>query len=234
MNRASSALRAVLPMGLSVAATRAEIDDAALYPAEERAIRNAAGRRRREFATARACARSALGQRGLEPCPVPVGAHGAPQWPVGIVGSITHCEGYRGCAVGRSEDFIAVGIDAEPNRALPGELLLDIALAEERTWVRELLRRVPSIRWDRLLFCAKEAVYKTWFPLTGESLDFSDATVSVDPMSGYFAASLRLRGARSDPDAGGLVGRWLARDGLVLAAIALPSGGSFPRRRAVG
>ena len=34
-------------------------------------------------------------------------------------------------------------------------------------------------QWDRLLFCAKEAVYKAWFPLVGEWLDHQQAEIHL-------------------------------------------------------
>jgi 4'-phosphopantetheinyl transferase EntD len=78
------------------------------------------------------------------------------------------------------------------------------------------------VSWDRLLFCAKEAVYKAWFPLTGRWLGFEQAAVTVEPDAGTFTARLlepdvALDGRRL----AGFEGRWLARDGLVLTAIAV-------------
>jgi 4'-phosphopantetheinyl transferase EntD len=88
--------------------------------------------------------------------------------------------------------------------------------------VTELRAAAPQVSWDRLLFCAKEAVYKAWFPLTRRWLDFSEASVTVDPAAGTFAA--RLLVSATGPDGQpltGFAGRWLARDGLVLAGIVL-------------
>jgi 4'-phosphopantetheinyl transferase EntD len=38
----------------------------------------------------------------------------------------------------------------------------------------------PGTCWDRLVFCAKEAVYKTWFPLAERWLGFDEADVTID------------------------------------------------------
>ncbi|MFD3676463.1 hypothetical protein [Streptomyces sp. NPDC058613] len=40
-----------------------------------------------------------------------------PVWPSGIVGSMTHCTGYRAAAVARTGHLVALGVDAEPNGA---------------------------------------------------------------------------------------------------------------------
>src|SRR6202034_758387 len=122
------------------------------------------------------------------------GARGEPRWPAGVVGSITHCAGYPACAVARTVDLVTVGIDAEPNEALPSGVLAEDASTRERERLRELARHEPAVCWDRLLFSAKEAVYKAWFPLAERWLGFEDATVSIDPAQGTFEARLLVSG----------------------------------------
>lgn len=217
-------LEEILPAAVAVASTREDCLGAVLFPEEERAIANSVEKRRLEFATARACARDALAQLGLPPVAVPPGPKGAPRWPRGVVGSITHCDGYRACALARSGDLLSIGVDAEPDRALPAGLLGDIALPREREWIRGMATSRPEVSWDRLLFSVKEAIYKAWFPLTGRWLGFEDATVAIDAGRARFAARLLVPapvvGGR---DLSGFEGRWLARDGLLLAAIAVPA-----------
>ena len=65
-----------------------------------------------------------------------------------------------------------LGIDAEPDAPLPPEVLDSIALVSERNRVHRMTRSHPGTHWDRLLFSAKETVYKGWFPMTGERLGF--------------------------------------------------------------
>lgn len=217
-------LERILPASVAVAATGEDNPDAALFAEEEATIGEAVEKRRREFVTARACAREALAKLGVSPQAVPSGPRGAPQWPAGIVGSITHCDGYRGCAVARSADLVTIGIDAERDEPLPHGVLGDIALAEERRMLRALARQDPSLNWDRLLFSAKETVYKAWYPLAESWLGFEDAIVSID-RAGRYSARLLIPG----PTFGGriltdLEGLWTAGDGLLLTAISLEVG----------
>src|SRR6516225_8640665 len=93
-----------------------------LFPAEEPAVRTAGPRRRAEFTAGRRCAREALARLGLPAAPVLAGRAGEPRWPAGVTGSITHCAGYRACAVARTADVTALGIDAEPDARLPAGL----------------------------------------------------------------------------------------------------------------
>jgi 4'-phosphopantetheinyl transferase EntD len=216
-------LAEILPAGAVAAEAFGDLPDAVLFPAEEIFVARAVDSRRREYATARACARAALARLGIPPTAILLGEHGAPQWPPDIVGSMTHCAGYRAAAVARKADVLALGLDAEPDEKLPEEVLGAIALDDERTQLTALAAEAPGPSWDRLLFSAKESVYKAWFPLTGRWLGFEEAVISINPVSGTLTARLLVPG----PTVHGspltrFTGRWLARDGLLLTAIAVP------------
>ena len=78
--------------------------------------------------------------------------------------SITHCKGYRGSAVARTSELMALGIDAEPNAPLPPNLLQTISLRGESQRLKKITTEHPGVAWDRLLFSAKEAIYKGDLP----------------------------------------------------------------------
>jgi 4'-phosphopantetheinyl transferase EntD len=214
-------LTSLLGPPVAVAEVRYDPPEASLLPAEESVIARAVEKRRKEFTTARWCARNALASLGLPPAPVLPGPRGAPQWPVGVVGSITHCVGYRAAALARARDIAGVGIDAEPNEPLPGGVTNIVALPHERARLADLTRRQPQVCWDRLLFSTKESVYKAWFPLTHRWLDFTDVQVTVDVAAGTFRARLRVPVPNGMP-ANGFSGRWLVADGLILTALTVP------------
>jgi 4'-phosphopantetheinyl transferase EntD len=198
--------------------------EATLFREEELVVSQAVEKRRKEFTTARLCARRALARLGRPPAPILPGPRGEPQWPHGIVGSITHCAGYRGAVLGDVLQVSTVGIDAEPNEPLANGVLEAVSLPEERDHVAVLLREHPRVRWDRLLFCAKEAVYKSWFPLAHRWLDFEDAVITMHPGSGTFDARLLVTGPRLDGRRlSGFAGRWLVDRGLILTAIVVPA-----------
>jgi 4'-phosphopantetheinyl transferase EntD len=195
-----------------------------LFPEEETLVARATEKRRQEFTAGRECARSALSALGIPVVPILRGYRGAPQWPDGIVGSITHCAGYCAAAVARAHDLVTIGLDAEPDAALPGGVLELISQPAERARLRELAAAAPGIGWDRLLFCAKEAVYKAWFPLTGQWLGFADADITIDATERVFTARLQVPApVINGSPLTSFTGRWLAGDGLILAAIALPA-----------
>ncbi len=174
-----------------------------LFPEEEYLVRRAVLKRRNEFALARTCARRALTNIGVAPCSILSTSDREPVWPQGIVGSITHCQSYAAAAVASNVQLRSLGIDAEINSPLPDGVLAVIASPAERSAVAQLTDALPDhgVCWDRLLFSAKESVFKAWFPIAKRWLDFRDAEVTIDPVGGTFAAELLV----DNPP----TGRWL-------------------------
>jgi 4'-phosphopantetheinyl transferase EntD len=201
----------LLPDSVASATLSGDEPGSDLFPEEMARIARAVTSRRQEFATARLCARRALALLGVPPCAIPSGQHREPLWPPGLVGSITHCTGYRAAAVARATDIQAIGIDAELHEALPAGVLARVSVPEERS----ALPSAPNgVHWDRLLFSAKESIYKSWFPLARRPLAFADATVIFEPETGRFRA--RLRDAPST-----LEGRFLVHGRLALTAVVI-------------
>lgn len=216
----------ILPSSIVAVEAFDDPPDAVLLPEEHAVIAHAVDKRIREFTTVRHCARQAMAALGLPPAPILPGERGSPRWPAGVVGSMTHCAGYRAAAIARASTTTSVGIDAEPHLPLPDGVLDKISVAGERTMLAALRATDSSVHWDRLLFCAKESVYKAWFPLTGRWLGFDDAEVTVDAEVGTFVARLLVDGPVVDSRAGRrrldeFAGRWLVRRELITTAIAV-------------
>jgi 4'-phosphopantetheinyl transferase EntD len=203
-------------------------EPAPLYPEEAAVVAQAVSKRRREFALVRACARRAMEKLGVPPRPLLPGERGAPEWPAGLAGSMTHCEGYCAAALVRATDLASLGIDAEPHVPLPEGVLAAVALPAEADRLRRLAGERPEVHWDRLLFSAKESVYKAWFPLTRRWLDFAEADIEVfvDPserLRGGFRAELLVPGPLvGDRRLGHFEGRWTVARGLVATAVSVP------------
>lgn len=206
-----------MPAEVVVAETREDLLEVELFPEEVASMGQPVEKRRREFVTGRACARQALARLGLPPSPIATGPRGAPMWPAGVVGSITHCSGYRACAVARTEELASIGIDAEVHDVLPDGVLGSVSSARERQRLRAL---GGGLHGDRMLFAAKEAVYKAWFPLTGRWLGFEDVDMTFDAADSAFSARLLVPGPVVDGvQLTHLDGRWHVDDGLVVTAV---------------
>jgi 4'-phosphopantetheinyl transferase EntD len=211
----------LLPSTVVVADTEADVLDGELFPEEEASVGQAVEKRRREFVTGRTLARRALEQLGVPPAPIASGDRGQPLWPEGFVGSITHCDGYRACAVTRAERFAALGIDAERHEPLPAGVLESVASPRER----ERLRGAGGgVHLDRVLFSAKEALYKAWFPLADKWLGFEDVDMVLGMHDGTFSAQLLVPGPAVDgAPLKGFRGRWKVSDRVVMTAVVVPA-----------
>ncbi|MER5819056.1 4'-phosphopantetheinyl transferase superfamily protein [Streptomyces californicus] len=220
----------LLPDDVSCAATREEtVPDGTLFPEEEALMARSVAKRRNDFATARACARRAMAGLGLPPVAVLHGHRGKPLWPEGIVGSLTHCHGYRAAALAREQDVLSLGIDAEPHAPLPEGVRELVTLPAERERIGPQAEEGSgALHWDRVLFSAKESVFKTWYPVTGVELDFVEADLTMHQESdpggggtpgaarGTFTARLLL----TDPALPTtLRGRWRIEDGVIATAV---------------
>ncbi|MGX7827179.1 4'-phosphopantetheinyl transferase family protein [Actinokineospora sp. 24-640] len=214
-------IESILPAAVVAVEAYDDPPDAVLLPEEEPVVAKAVDKRRREFTTVRHCARQALVRLGRPATAILPGDKGAPRWPEGIVGSMTHCAGYRAAVLANDVDLHSVGIDAEPHVPLPEGVLQAVSLPEERAQLSMLSESHPDVHWDKLLFAAKESVYKAWFPLARKWLGFSDARVEFDP-AGTFRAELLVAGPVVDGvEITGFSGRWVVGNGLGITAIAV-------------
>jgi 4'-phosphopantetheinyl transferase EntD len=192
-----------------------------LFAEEEVALRRSGPKRRQEFITSRYAARTALAHFGLDPAPLPPRSRRGPRWPDGIVGSITHCDDFSAAAAARADRIASLGIDAEPNLPLPPNVLRMIARPDELEMLAELDPSV-GVCWDRLLFSAKEALYKALSPLRGTWLGFDDAAVTFSASGRAFQAHLTTPPRANASAATETVeGRWGVVRGVIGTAIEL-------------
>ncbi len=179
---------------------------AALWPVEAPAMVRAIPARRAEFAAGRAAARLALVALGRPAAAIPMGPDRAPRWPGGMCGSITHHDGLA-LAVASASATDSLGIDLTDDAVLPGGVGDAVAFGDERA--------LPGA----LVFAAKEAAYKAFYPVTREVWGFDALSIRLTPQ-GFAARLNRPAGPRTTGD---VVHGFLARhDGQVLAALRLP------------
>lgn len=158
-----------------------------LFPQEQAQIARAVESRRREFSSGRRYAREALSKLLYQPQAIPMLPSRAPSWPIGAVGSISHC-GDNCVAVAASRDkYLGIGVDIEEGGPLPeGTANIICGGAEMAQTASSSISHLPKV-----IFAIKEAVYKLYFPLTCQYLDFHDLTVTVDVRGMTFSAQLR-------------------------------------------
>lgn len=207
----------------------------ALSVPERKIIEHAVERRKGEFSAARRLAHKTLTKLGYPQFSLLRDTNGAPCWPTDVVGSITHCDGFRAAVA--SKELTAVGIDAEPARPLPIGVLETIAGKNERKQITESAFAIPM---DTVLFSVKETIYKCWYPVAGTWLGFEDARVNfkineiVSETPGYrargtFSASVNPAKISENRVLQPLVeqfsqlsGQWFIISGLVIALCVVP------------
>jgi 4'-phosphopantetheinyl transferase EntD len=159
--------------------------DEDLFPEELARVRGAVVKRRAEFGTARLCARRALGVLGVAPGPLLADAKGAPRWPEGVVGSISHTRSLCAAVVQRSCSARAIGLDVEERKILSPAIVKQICTPRECHWLGGC-DAGDGLLFPLVHFSAKEAFYKCQYALIGADLDFDDVEIELDPVRRSF------------------------------------------------
>jgi enterobactin synthetase component D len=154
-------------------------------------LHSAVPKRQVQFRAGRFCAINAL--EALDPQQriraLPRGRNGAPCWPEGVTGSITHTHDFVSAAVARTCDALAIGIDSEPIMADAQARRVMTVVA----WPSELAHAraggFSRLEALTLVFSAKESLFKCLHPVVGRRFDYHDVRiVGVDAASGSFYA----------------------------------------------
>jgi 4'-phosphopantetheinyl transferase EntD len=214
-------MRARLPPDIVVEEVAlAEFVAPALFASEEALLHRAMAKRRREFTAGRALARRAMARLGIPEVPLLPGPARAPQWPAGIVGSITHTRTHCAVAVGRAETLRGIGIDLEPDEPIRPELFAMLCTPSELAAIARLDARDGG-RACRLLFSAKESAYKAQFAITQTFLPFSAMTIAVDEGAGRFEARLEVDVGDAFRRGDVLEGSFGRRDAMLATAVVI-------------
>lgn len=213
-------LATLLPDGAAVAGGRIVDGNGQLFDVEEAAIVRAVDKRQAEFRAGRTYARAALRTMGQSGQPMPPTADRYPQWPDGFIGSISHSDTICAAIVAQRLDYWGLGLDIEPTTRLDSDLYHLIGRPEERSLLSEPVE-YPSGTVDRgkLVFAAKEAVFKAYYPGAGYFLDFQDASISFGE-TGTFTAVL-VENVPSAATGRTLHGRWVLADGHIATLVAI-------------
>ncbi len=179
-------------------------------------MEGAAQARVEQFTAGRVCARVALGRLGVASrTPILRGEDRTPIWPPGFVGSITHTDTWCAAAVARADELRSIGIDLEPATPLKEALWRRVCTPRERDWLAGLSE--PGLT-GKVLFSAKESVYKCQYPITTQFLGFHAVELEID--DGAFRATFQQAAGEFQPG-DVMSGRYLVEEGLVASACEL-------------
>jgi 4'-phosphopantetheinyl transferase EntD len=185
-----------------------------LPPAEADATRNMQAKRLREFVHGRTCARRALARLGIPECAIPVDEHRAPAWPDGIVGSISHSGDNAAAVVARKSECRGLGVDLEDNEPLEASLIQMVCRPEE---AGRLARAEDRLILAKIIFSAKECVYKCIWPTLQHFVEFQEIEIQLDTETRCFNAL--PHSARLPIDlVENVRGRYVTTDELIISA----------------
>lgn len=214
----AGALKDLFSSSVAVMETRnSKIDASFLSSAERTYLENVSQNRKTEFIAGRFCAHEAMELANIPPEHIRIGGKGEPIWPSNIVGSITHSHGYAAAAVARKADVRALGLDAETDEPLSSKVLRRISNDQEQGWAKTIggvLVQHPG----KVLFSAKEATYKAWYPITHEWLGFKEAFIDFHDQENTFTVHIQKNGPIRQ-----MHGKYLIRKGVIVTAIEVPS-----------
>ncbi|MEJ2453312.1 MAG: 4'-phosphopantetheinyl transferase superfamily protein [Candidatus Thiodiazotropha sp.] len=147
-----------------------------LRDAEEALIDGAIEKRQREFRAGRHAAHAALIKLQAPELPLLRGERREPIWPSGYLGSITHCRDLCVAVCAREDRLAGLGIDVEPLEPLPKGVDRYINTEEEARFVAAN----PGVHPERLIFSAKESLYKCYYPLVKRFFGFQSVALTLD------------------------------------------------------
>ncbi|TMQ65446.1 MAG: 4'-phosphopantetheinyl transferase superfamily protein [Candidatus Eisenbacteria bacterium] len=182
-------IETLFPREVHTCCTTEEPDPGLLYPEEAECVRGVVPLRRREFAQGRLCARRALAELGIRNFPLLMKQDRSPVWPEAIVGSLSHSGGYCAVALARKCIIGGLGLDVDTAESLEEELVPLICGASEIARLEDS-READRGLLAKLVFSAKESVFKCVYPLTGVFLDFHDCEIELQQGAGSFSATL--------------------------------------------
>ncbi len=211
-------LKTLFSSSVTVIETRTPTADTSfLSPEEQTYLESVSQNRKREFIAGRFCAREAMKSANIPPEHIRMGEKGEPIWPSTIVGSITHSHGYAAAAVAKKSEVLSLGLDAETNEPLSPKVLQRIGNTQEQEWVQSVESAIIQ-HPGKILFSAKEATYKAWYPITQEWLGFQEAHIDFHSDENTFTVQIQKKGPFKK-----LFGKFVIQQGIILTAIEIPS-----------
>ena len=148
-------------------------------------------KRRAEFTFGRINSHRALSRFGLESEPILRNPETRePCWPDSIWGSITHSAGFAAVAVGLKKEIKGVGIDLESfSRSVDFKIRRHVCVDSELEWLESLPTKQAN-RALRIIFSAKESIFKCIYPSTKTYLRFKDAAVTINETENNFSFTI--------------------------------------------
>ncbi|MBY5768552.1 4'-phosphopantetheinyl transferase superfamily protein [Rhizobium leguminosarum] len=193
-----------------------------LWPGEADHVSAAVAVRKREYVAARSAARRAMSELQLPLGSIGRTNTGAPIWPAGVIGSLSHGAGDAIAVVGSRSNVLTVGIDLEAAIPLPAEIASSVVMPEDQDAAANLSLHHPKC-WQMVIFSAKEAFYKAFHQCTADLIDFDAVFLQFNLDEAGYSGDFHCVARDDRLNSRGLLqrlsGRWLVHSGRIYTAI---------------
>ena len=153
-----------------------------LHPAEENYFSQLSSVSRKEhYRSGRICAGEVLSKLGTLGQPVLRDPQTRePLWPEGISGAITHSGNWAAAAAGKTSEVSGIGIDLEDlEKQVDSRISRHVCIPEEKKWLQECGEDFLE-QYLKIIFSAKESIFKAFFPYSRTYLHFHDARILME------------------------------------------------------
>jgi len=158
--------------------------------------------RKKHFRLGRAAAHQAiLDLTGKPAGPILIGKRREPIWPTDLVGTISHSGVFACAAVAYKSFAMGIGYDIEfKKKTINPEISRLVCHGDEAAWVNSG-STVDEVDANlRTIFCAKESIFKAFYPIEQVELTFKDVKLEWDGEQSAFRGRLLRNASQQHPE----------------------------------
>jgi len=142
-------------------------------------------KRKAEFLAGRYAAKALLTHYNLQHIQIDIGENRSPNWPQGIIGSISHNKSTAICAMTQSNMMTGLGIDVEAilDTEKANRVKESIIDKTEEELLNTHAAHLPFNVAFTLIFSAKESIFKALYPQVKRYFGFSAVSITAISLS---------------------------------------------------
>ncbi|UXP34081.1 4'-phosphopantetheinyl transferase superfamily protein [Reichenbachiella agarivorans] len=170
--------------------TNEDVGTEILHTEEQKVAIHYESKRLLDFCRGRYCAHQCLKQVGMT-SPILKETSGAPKWPIGMTGSISHSQHLAGAILASHQIYQTIGLDIETiGRVQPD--LWDLFFTSDEIKLLSSANNAESEFLSTLFFSMKETFYKMQYQLTKSFIDFHDCEVILSGNEYYIKPLIQM------------------------------------------
>lgn len=191
-----------------------------LFPEEKKYLKNVSSEvRKLTYTLGRGCAHCILEKYGYNNFPILKDISGAPVFPETLTGSISHTNNWAVAAMAKNDIVKGIGIDIEDlSRKVNPGIKRIIATPDEKKTIEDLPKNQQD-KCIKIIFSAKESIYKCVYSISGVPLKFQDLSIKFIDKPGMFSWYLSVECKNLQPESFQYIGKFVIKDDLVMTSV---------------